>query len=165
MLLRYSTYVRTIWLFQRVDGGPRVEAFSARQHVRQADIRWCRRFHDPSQHSRRTDEQTARPTRCNCWTGLRTDGRLSAQVLHTESGGPGRRCSARHRSSKAVVESSAATIGRISIKGVKWEWSAREPSAAGAGRVSTVSVLHGVHHHGYLWEEDAQRVDDESMGC
>lgn len=89
---------------------------------------------------------------------------IVGQVLHTESGGPGRRCSARHRSSKAVVESSATTIGRISIKGVKWEWSAREPSAAGAGRVSTVSVLHGVHHRGYLWDEVAQRVDDEVMG-
>jgi hypothetical protein len=45
------------------------------------------------------------------------------------------------------------------IKGVKC--SAREPSAAGAGRVSTVSVLHGVPHRGYLWDEVAQRVDDE----
>jgi hypothetical protein len=44
------------------------------------------------------------------------------------------------------------------------EWSAREPSAAGAGRVSTVSVLHGVPHRGYLWDEVAQRVDDELMG-
>jgi hypothetical protein len=72
--------------FQRVDGGPRVEAFSARQHVRQADIRLCRRFHDPSQHSRWTDEQTARPTRCNCWTGLRTDGRLSAKFCTRSQG-------------------------------------------------------------------------------
>jgi hypothetical protein len=163
MLLRYICEDNLA--FQRVDGGPRVEAFSARQHVRQADIRYLVPKVSRSVATLKSDGRAdCPPYPLQLLDGSPNRCQTVGQVLHTESGGPGPRCSARHRSSKAVVESSATSIGRISIKGVKWEWSAREPSAAGAGRVSTVSVLHGVPHRGNLWDEVAQRVDDELMG-
>ena len=119
-------------------------------------------FHDPSQYTRhKTDEptarlpvcQSARPTRAviaEAWMGLRTDVRLSAKFARSQSGGQDRVRVAMHGTE---LERGGGELGNDhwthqhqrsqGVKDSSGEWSAREPSAAGAGRVSTASVLHG----------------------